>query len=89
MTPRFVASCPVPSEYHLIMVLQRALEGSAVPGGTGVRVATDRQMGLLHKNGHVASGKPSNSPGPRTRAVAIPGLEEKNLQERSEKKENT
>ena len=43
-------------------------------------------MGLLHKNGHVASGKPSNSPGPRTRAVAIPGLEEKNLQERSEKK---
>ena len=46
-------------------------------------------MGLLHKNGHVASGKPSNSPGPRTRAVAIPGLEEKNLQERSEKKENT
>lgn len=32
MTPRFVASCPVPSEYHLIMVLQRALEGSAVPG---------------------------------------------------------
>lgn len=47
---------------------------------------SDRQVGLLHKNGHIASGKPSNSPGPRTRAVAIPGLEEKNLRERSEEK---
>eukprot|EP00439_Symbiodinium_sp_Y106_P046033 s4092_g5.t2 len=32
ITPRFVASCPVPSEYHLIMVLARALEGTGMPG---------------------------------------------------------
>ncbi|CAK8990255.1 unnamed protein product [Durusdinium trenchii] len=32
MSPRFVASCPVPSEYHMIMVLQRALEGTQMPG---------------------------------------------------------
>lgn len=32
LSPRFVASCPVPSEYHLIMVIQRALEGSPMPG---------------------------------------------------------
>ncbi|CAE8676191.1 unnamed protein product [Polarella glacialis] len=46
--PRFVASCPVPSEYHLIMVLGRALETNGVPGVRIVAPDEGKVMG-----GHV------------------------------------
>eukprot|EP00434_Breviolum_minutum_P004624 symbB.v1.2.004075.t1/scaffold200.1/size464218/5 len=49
MSPRFVASCPVPSEYHLIMVLQRALEGSFAPPGLQI-TGPDRDRFL---GGHI------------------------------------
>jgi len=46
--PRFVASCPVPSEYHIITVLGRALERDGAPGIDVVSCDKSRPLG-----GHV------------------------------------
>lgn len=47
ITPRFVASCPVPSEYHLVMVLGRAVEreDGGVPGMRVLEGDTEEPFG--------------------------------------------
>ncbi|CAE7373897.1 unnamed protein product [Symbiodinium sp. CCMP2456] len=50
ITPRFVASCP---EYHLIMVLARALEGTGMPGSSCEEPAPEFQR----QNGYGAISK--------------------------------
>jgi len=50
LQPRFVPSCPVPSEYHLIMVLGRALENEGAPGAVLLDPNEDQVLG-----GHVGT----------------------------------
>eukprot|EP00930_Biecheleria_cincta_P063471 TRINITY_DN4900_c0_g1_i1.p1 TRINITY_DN4900_c0_g1~~TRINITY_DN4900_c0_g1_i1.p1 ORF type:complete len:1680 (-),score=289.68 TRINITY_DN4900_c0_g1_i1:483-5522(-) len=43
--PRFVSSCPVPSEYHIIMVLGRAVETGGAPGASVLPPEWDKPVG--------------------------------------------